>query len=772
MHNESHKYISKMKNYFNLLIFSSLFLNGVIGYAQLASNEYKATNYYGFSANEKQLIFADEFNDDGNKWSLGCSQSGVAEVYNGFISVKSISQEDAVGCVRSLFHIDQRKDFEIETKLKFNSGNDNKAIYFVFGKQPSEWSRFNLGISGNGYYIIDKSYLNKYTSILNWVESSNVYKNSFNTLTIRKVSNTMYFFMNSILIHSMPFESFYGDEIGFQVPPATEILADYVRAYYMGGNSSESISYSDFSSSQKTNFFFDDFSSDANNWANEVTQNGSAYVSGGNLYFKSTNPEGAAGCIKELPLFDSNKDFEIESSIKFVSGDEGRLIYLIFGKALSEWNRYNLGFRNDGHYIVDKSYNNEYSDIISRTFAKFVKANSYNKLTVRKVQNTIYFYVNEVPVYSMPFAPFYGNVFGFQAPQGTEIAVDYLRLSYLSKIQVIQKDLLAPEIAMLEPYVGKEQKIKEINKQIIIKGKVTDASGIYEVVINGVEAAIDQNGNFQQAIKLAVGDNTISVRATDTQDNSSFYTFYVTREVANTAQIQPQEIKPMFNPNEKRIALVIGNSAYAGGQFLKNPANDANLMIQALQNLGFEVISSTNANKKNMERAIREFSEKLPNYNVALFYYAGHGVQVDGMNYLIPTDAELNKKEDCKWEAISVNFVVEEFEKYPNNTNIVILDACRNDPFKSWSRGGERGFKAIVPTSGTIIAFATSEGATASDGMGTNGLFTQELVKQMQVQQPIESVFKKTRVEVEKLSNGSQSPQEWSKLKGDFWFKK
>jgi len=173
-----------------------------------------------------------------------------------------------------------------------------------------------------------------------------------------------------------------------------------------------------------------------------------------------------------------------------------------------------------------------------------------------------------------------------------------------------------------------------------------------------------------------------------------------------------------------------------------------------------------------MEAGIREFSEKLPGYNVALFYYAGHGMQVDGMNYLIPTDAQLNKKEDCKWEAISVDFVVEEFEKYPDNTNIVILDACRNDPFRSWSRGGERGFKAIAPTSGTIIAFATSEGSTAADGSGSNGLFTQELVKQLQVPQPIESVFKKTRVEVERLSGGNQSPQEWSKLKGDFYFKR
>ncbi|HQA75861.1 MAG TPA: caspase family protein, partial [Salinivirgaceae bacterium] len=98
--------------------------------------------------------------------------------------------------------------------------------------------------------------------------------------------------------------------------------------------------------------------------------------------------------------------------------------------------------------------------------------------------------------------------------------------------------------------------------------------------------------------------------------------------------------------------------------------------------------------------------------------------------------------------------------------------ACRNDPFRSWARGGERGFKAIAPTSGTIISFATSEGATASDGKGDNGLFTEQLVKQMYVPQPIESVFKKTRVEVERISNGTQSPQEWSKLKGDFYFKR
>ncbi len=223
--------------------------------------------------------------------------------------------------------------------------------------------------------------------------------------------------------------------------------------------------------------------------------------------------------------------------------------------------------------------------------------------------------------------------------------------------------------------------------------------------------------------------------------------------------------------NEKRLALIIGNEQYQNGQNLKNPVNDADLMSETLKNLGFEVIKQTNTNKHIMTESIRKFSKKLPYYNVGLFYYAGHGIQVDGLNYLIPVDAQLNEKSDCKFEAVSVNFIVEEFDKYPNNTNIVILDACRNNPFRSWDRGGDRGFKAIYPSSGTIISFATSEGATASDGVyGKNGLFTKELVKQMKIPQPIESVFKKTRVEVEKQSNNAQSPQEWTKLKGDFWF--
>jgi hypothetical protein len=221
---------------------------------------------------------------------------------------------------------------------------------------------------------------------------------------------------------------------------------------------------------------------------------------------------------------------------------------------------------------------------------------------------------------------------------------------------------------------------------------------------------------------------------------------------------------------DRKIALVIGNSDYAQSGSLKNPVNDANLIAQTLEDLDFTVIKKLNATKFDMEGAIYEFSRKLSEFNVALFYYAGHGIQVEGTNYLLPIDAKLNDKVAAEFEAIDVGKVVSQFERFPDNINIVILDACRNNPFKSFSRGGESGFRAIPAPSGTIIGFATGEGATASDGTGGNGLYTSALVEEMKKPQRIEDVFINTRIKVRDRSNSQQSPQEWSQLTGKFYF--
>ncbi|MCU0472384.1 MAG: caspase family protein [Bacteroidales bacterium] len=288
--------------------------------------------------------------------------------------------------------------------------------------------------------------------------------------------------------------------------------------------------------------------------------------------------------------------------------------------------------------------------------------------------------------------------------------------------------------------------------KLLVNGNIQSEDNVFQVSNMG-----DCNYNWQSSIVLKEGDNNIYIIATN---------------VAGSTTSEKRLIKLQPSLAERRLALVFGNSQYSTSTPLKNPVNDANLMEGTLKELGFDVIKQINAGKDEMMTAIREFNEKLPTANVALFYYAGHGNQVDGKNYLIPVDAKLEKEGDCKFEAIPVDFIVEEFERYPENTNIVILDACRNNPFAAWARGGAAGFRAMNFTSGTLISFATSEGATAADGKGANGLFTEELVKQMAIPQSILNVFMNTRVQVRKLSNNQQIPMEWNKLNGDFFFKK
>jgi len=220
--------------------------------------------------------------------------------------------------------------------------------------------------------------------------------------------------------------------------------------------------------------------------------------------------------------------------------------------------------------------------------------------------------------------------------------------------------------------------------------------------------------------------------------------------------------------DEQRLALIIGNAKYPK-QGLKNPANDAKAMASTLRKLGFEVIERVDAGKKSMEDAILEFGEKLKAGGVGLFYYAGHGVQVRGQNYLIPIDAALPSEASVRVQAVNVDLVLEQMTEARNRANVVILDACRNNPFLPQRRGaGGKGLAAIDAARGTVIAYSTAPGTVAVDGEGANSPYTANLVRSMQ--QPglaIEDVFKRVRAAVLEQTQGSQTPWESSSLTGD-----
>lgn len=198
-----------------------------------------------------------------------------------------------------------------------------------------------------------------------------------------------------------------------------------------------------------------------------------------------------------------------------------------------------------------------------------------------------------------------------------------------------------------------------------------------------------------------------------------------------------------------RTALIIGNGAYADAP-LRNPPHDAADMAAELRTLGFEVLSHTNLDQNGMKRAIRDFGAKLrAKGGVGLFYYAGHGVQVRGVNYLIPVGAKVNSEEEVEYESVEAGLVLSQMDSAKNSMNIVILDACRNNPFARSYRSADKGLASIDAPAGTLIAYSTAPGSVASDGSGRNGLYTQELLKQMRASgMSIEDVFKQVRISV------------------------
>src|SRR5262245_6127015 len=228
--------------------------------------------------------------------------------------------------------------------------------------------------------------------------------------------------------------------------------------------------------------------------------------------------------------------------------------------------------------------------------------------------------------------------------------------------------------------------------------------------------------------------------------------------------------RDMVIVKNKRLALVIGNSAYKESPLL-NPVNDAKDMAQLLSGLGFQVIYKQNASQAEMKSAIREFGNNIVRGDVALFYYAGHGAQVSGENYLIPVGAVITKEEGIEYESVNAGLGLAQMASAANKLNIVILDACRNNPFARSFRSQTRGLAQISASAGTIIAYATEPGSVAADGRGTNGLYTEELLKSMRIPGlKIEDVFKQVRVGVRNRSQGKQTPWESSSLEGDFYF--
>jgi hypothetical protein len=223
----------------------------------------------------------------------------------------------------------------------------------------------------------------------------------------------------------------------------------------------------------------------------------------------------------------------------------------------------------------------------------------------------------------------------------------------------------------------------------------------------------------------------------------------------------------------KLKALVIGNAEYIHAGMLRNPANDANDMAEKLVTCGFAVTALINASYRDMDQALAEFHEALHDEDVGLFFFAGHGVQIQGENYLAASDTRITNEIEAKHSALSLNRVIDSMEDAGPTTNIVILDACRNNPWeRHWRRAVPQGLAPVYAPKGTLIAYSTSPGQVAADGEGRNGAYTAALLQHIDAPElPIETMFKRVRNTLAATTLSEQISWEHTSLSGDFYFK-
>jgi uncharacterized protein (TIGR02145 family) len=227
------------------------------------------------------------------------------------------------------------------------------------------------------------------------------------------------------------------------------------------------------------------------------------------------------------------------------------------------------------------------------------------------------------------------------------------------------------------------------------------------------------------------------------------------------------------NPSsQKRLALVIGNGTYSS-TILANPENDARAMRTALREVGFTVMLYENLSQSKIKEAIDDFGMRLKDYEVGLFFYAGHGIQAKGFNYLIPVDAKITNEQQVEYDCVRADRILSLMETSGTKVNVIILDACRNNPFeRSWTRSASApGLAFMSAPKGTLIAYATAPGSTASDGSGKNGLYTSAILESMKIPDiTILQMFQNVRNIVALKSQNQQMPWESTSLTADFYF--
>jgi len=491
----------------------------------------------------------------------------------------------------------------------------------------------------------------------------------------------------------------------------------------------------------------------------------------------------------KIPL-KNYKDFQIEAEITILEGAGA----LIFGVSDNEYDHYRIELSKTKKkaYFIDNVISLGQLDILN-TFNTPQIGNENVIVTIRKVKSTYYLYLNKQFISELNSIDLYGTRIGIGVSVNSSVKVNKIEVCHLEDLKAIEQkrkpNLTASDIILKDTDGNNAIDADELCSLSFKLANSGQTAAKY-VNINMSEIGQAKGLRFEKSIQIKTVpaesfiDVTVSISGKEITENGTAnlkFSFsesdtYTYKDFSYAIDVKAKEIIVKEEPKalEYRNALIIGNSNYKSSP-LDNPINDAKAMAEALRKLNFDVIELIDGDKKAMRDSVREFKSRMKqDRGVGLFYYAGHGVQVKGENYLIPVNHDIQEEYDVQDEALRVSTVLSYMQDAGTRMNIVILDACRDNPFARSMRSGSRGLATIYAEgSGSIIAYATAPGSTASDGTGENGLYTQELLKAINTPGlEIGMVFRHVLAKVQKISKGKQIPWTNSSLIGEFYFKK
>ncbi len=620
--------------------------------------------------------FSDQFNNNNNQWFTADDEKKAFTIKNGKYYLKHKRNEKGWTTYDDRY-IDTKRDFEIETKIDKISGVTNYGYGLIFGKQDD--NQFRFSISSNGYYKVARLISGKEQLIKKWTTTSYVNTGNLksNVLKVKKDNNYYKFYINGNYVFQTEFEDFFGDDMGYVVFNNQEIAIDYLRIKYL--NSGTNIVTTNKTLRLPLN---EGFSSNSNNWANDNLDNYSSNVSGGKLNIHRKK-EGGIFISRDVDI-DTKKDFIIETSISRQKSGATGLYGLTFGRKNSS-NEFTFLISTNGSYSFRKFDNNKYKSIISSTSSSAVKTGvgQANKIKVVKSGNLLRFYINGQYMNEAPFENFFGNKLGFTTYYEQKIAIDYLNVNYQTSSYNNP-----PLITISEPDVEELKRGFKIvkTKKILVRGKATDKDGIYEVLVNGVDATVYEDGSFVANVPLKIGSNDLLVKATDIKNASSTKSFRIKRKSPEV-----DIVKTDVNKKEEKLdigfgkyyALLIGVSDYNDASNVPDleglPTKDAKDLKDVLvTQYSFEEENVVLINNSPTENQIlREFvklKKKVTNKDNVLIFYAGHGIydEATETGSWLPSDAD----PEYGLNMIS-NSTIKDYIKGINSKHtLLISDAC------------------------------------------------------------------------------------------------